>query len=109
MAYRIVVLAQAKRDIRSIARWLASRSPIGAANWLAALDAALEKLSQNPQGFGIAPERPRVTFDIRQILFKTRRGKRYRAVYLIVDDEVRILRVRRPGHRPLRKREIPLE
>ena len=68
MPYPISILVQAKRDVRSIARWLATRSPKGAANWLTAFEDALERLSEDPQSYPIAPERLRVAFEIRQIL-----------------------------------------
>ncbi len=40
---------------------------------------------------------PKVQLPIKQVFFRTRRGRSYRAIFLIVGDEVRILRVRGPG------------
>ena len=39
--------------------------------------------------------------DVRQALFKTRRGRIYRMLFTIVGNEVRILRVRGPGQAPV--------
>jgi hypothetical protein len=39
--------------------------------------------------------------------FKTRHGRTYRILFLLADQEVRVLRVRGPGQRPVSKRDIP--
>jgi hypothetical protein len=40
------------------------------------------------------------------LLFKTRRGRYYRLVYVIAEDEVHVLRVRGPGQPDLLPDEI---
>lgn len=47
--------------------------------------------------YPLAPENEIVTCELRQVIFKTRAGRRYRFVFTVVDDEMRILRVRGPG------------
>ena len=107
MSYRVVVLARASRDIDSIVGWLVKRSPLGAQRWMAALESAKARLRDDPLSFPLIFERIRVSFEIRDVLFKTPRGKRYRAVFTVVANEVRILRIRRPAQRPLLGRNLP--
>jgi hypothetical protein len=45
----------------------------------------------------LAPESAEVDYPVQQFLFKTPRGRKYRILYTIVGDEVRVLHVRGPG------------
>jgi plasmid stabilization system protein ParE len=105
--YRVIVLAKADRDVRSIFAWLWSRSPKGAERWLAALESVKEKLTEDPVRLPLIPENVRSSHELRPMLFKTRRGRVYRAIFTIVGEEVRVLRVRRPAQRPIRGRDLP--
>ena len=106
-SYFVNVVAQAERDAEKIFDWLAARSTAGATRWAMALRTAYERLAENPLAFGQAPERVRPPVKIRHILFKTPRGKHYRAVFVIEGDEVRVLRIRRPHQRVMRRRDMP--
>ena len=97
MKLRIVVLRQADADIDSIITWLANRSPSGARSWYHALESALDWLESNAQSCGLAPENESFPEEIRQHLFKTRRGRPYRLLFTIAGPQVRILHVRGPG------------
>ena len=67
----------------------------------------MQRVVEHPRRFPLAPENSLATLgEVRQFLFKTRRGRTYRAVYVIMDDEVRILRVRGPGQPPLTDDEM---
>jgi len=44
---------------------------------------------------------------IRHVFFRTRAGRTYRALFLLVGDEVRVLRVRGPGQPPVGPDELP--
>ena len=72
-AYRVIVLARADRDVRSIFAWLWSRSPKGAERWLAAFESAKEKLTEDPAKYALIPENVRSPHELRHVLFKTRR------------------------------------
>lgn len=97
MSYTVVVLPRARDQITGIVQWLAEHSPEGAARWLVAYDEAVDRLADHAGDCGLAPEDEYVTLTIRQILFKTRRGQTYRALFTIEDSKVRILAVRGPG------------
>ena len=105
--YYVNVLRKARRDAGAIVDWLTTRSPRGAERWEEALRKALERLAENPLAYGEAPERVRSPVKLRQILFKTSKGKYYRAVFVVVSSEVRVLRIRRPHQRVIRRRDMP--
>src|SRR5262249_6053442 len=109
MAYRVSVLARAERDVDTIAAWLFNRSPRGARRWLLAYESIKEKLDEDPLRYGLAPEDGRFDHQLRQIFFKTRRGRIYRAVFAVIGNEVRVLRVRGPHQPLLRRRDLPTE
>jgi hypothetical protein len=63
-------------------------------------------LAKNPLNQLLVPELSLPDFEVREILFKTRRGRYYRILYVIVEDEVRILRLRGPGEPDLPADEL---
>jgi plasmid stabilization system protein ParE len=99
--YRVTVLGTAESDMRRIAHWLAERSEAGARAWLAAYQSMLEALGSRAASFPLAEENGEFDLEIRQAIFKTRKGNPYRAVFTIYGDEVRVLRVLGPGQAPL--------
>ncbi len=99
--FRVLLSRQATNEVAEIVAWLTERSPQGAARWLDALEEAKSKLEDNPLSFPAAPESVVIGAEIRQLLFKTRRGRRYRALFIVTEHEVRVLHVRGPGQRPL--------
>jgi len=97
MSFTVHELPKAKADKRSIVEWIRERSPAGAASWLNAYDRAVEQLKNRTDSYGEAHENPDLLLDVRQILFKTRRGRVYRALFLVETTDVYILRVRGLG------------
>ena len=106
MTFSVHILRRATSDADAIFHWIAARSPAGAARWYAAFLSAAHDLSNNPFRFGISPESEAIGRDVRHRFFKTRRGRVYRLLFLVVGDEVRILRVRGPGQAPVRFDEM---
>jgi plasmid stabilization system protein ParE len=109
MSHRVVVLARARLDVFVIYDWIAERSPEGAQRWLDQFEKAAESLGINPFIAPVAPESGISDLEIRHILFRTRSGRTYRAIFTVVGDEVRILRVRGPGQPPLRPGDLASE
>jgi toxin ParE1/3/4 len=97
MTFIVQELPKAKLDKDSIFRWLHERSPAGASGWLRAYDSLIDRLREDASACVFAPENQDCDFDVRQALFKTRRGRIYRDLFVIAGDEVFILRVRGPG------------
>lgn len=74
---------------------------MGAAAWLDSYDLAVERLTSTANAYPSALEARDLEVEVKQILFKTRRGRMYRIVYLIDQVDVYILRVRGPGQAPI--------
>ncbi len=106
MTFEVRILRRGQADIEDIYQWLRQRSPTGAAAWYAAIVATLDRLADVAATCPAAAEAATVGVDLRQALFKTRRGRTYRILFLIVDAEVRVLRVRGPGQRPIAARDL---
>ena len=106
MSFTVRELPKARHDKHSIFRWLDERSPAGALAWLEAYDSLLERLTQDAASFGLAAESQDCDFEVRQGLFKTRRGRVYRVLFFIDGQEVYILRVRGPGQAPVNPEDI---
>jgi plasmid stabilization system protein ParE len=107
MTATVRVLGHAQADIDHIYLWLQQRSPGGAASWYAALFRSLSELGTSRAAHSTAPESTKLSVDLRQMFFKTRRGRTYRLLFVIRDDEIRVLRVRGPGQRPVTRRDLP--
>ncbi len=103
---RLKISPRAYRDAQYIFDYIAERSPDGALRWWMAFDTAASQIAHNPDGYSLAPENDLVNYQLRQFLFKKRRGRIYRRVFTVVGDEVQILRVRGPGQGPLQSDEI---
>lgn len=106
MAFKVLLLRRAQTDVHSIYEWLVKRSPSGASNWYAAFLNAAATLERDPHSCAAALEAKRLRHDLRQLLFKTPRGRSYRILFTIVSAEVRVLRVRGPGQAPVKARDI---
>jgi plasmid stabilization system protein ParE len=97
MTYNIILQPGAESDVEQIIGYLANRSLQGAAAWRNAWNNLLVDLRSRPESFGLAPESSHYEDDVRHALFKTRRGRTYRALFLIADHTVHIIHVRGPG------------
>lgn len=107
MSYDVVILRRAEEQLVEIATWISQRSLDGAARWLDAFDAATHQLRENPLNSSLAPEDEFVETEIRHVFFRTRRGATYRAIFTIIDCEVRVLQVRGPGQSLVRPEDLP--
>ena len=106
MNYTVVVLPEAEQDAHRIYRWIAERSPRGADRWYEQFLAALRRLASDAEACALAPENEHVVPEIRQLLFKTKKGLRYRLLFSIAAAAVRVLHVRGPGQQLLGPSEL---
>ena len=106
MTFTVRELPKAKQDKRSIFRWIHERSPMGAESWLLAYDSLIERLQDDSRSCGEAPENADCELFVQQALFKTQRGRVYRALFFVEGDEVYILRVRGPGQAPVSPEDV---
>lgn len=108
MSLSIRILPRAGADVRQIYSYIETRSPNGANRWEEAFKQAVQGAAAHPLQCGLAPEDQFARFELRQSLFKTRRGLTYRFVFTLLDEELVVLRVRGPGQSPLTSDEFPL-
>jgi plasmid stabilization system protein ParE len=106
MKYNVVALRRADGDVRHIARWIADRSPQGAIAWLDTYEQLLRQLAEQASSCPAALEDADCHIPLKQVLFRTKRGRSYRAIFTIVSGEVRILRIRGPGQPPLSEDDL---
>jgi len=107
MSFAVQELPRAKEDKQAMLEWLLNRSRQGAADKRQAYDDAIARLRNHADAYGRALEKddcPQV--DVRQLLFKTRRGRVYRIVFFIDQSDIFVLRVRGPGQPPLQPEEM---
>jgi plasmid stabilization system protein ParE len=97
MSYQVRLLARACDDLDVILTYVAERSPQGAARLSESFEKAMLLLETNPFLSPLAPESEELKRPIRHIVFRTRAGRTYRALYTLIGDEIRVLRVRGAG------------
>ena len=95
--FRVVLYPQARRDAEEILSWLNQRSPQGANRWYNRYLEMLQLLSERAAGCSLAPEAHKLNREVRQCLFKTRRGRVYRSLFVLKEDTVHVLAVRGAG------------
>lgn len=107
MSYTVNFLAVAEDDLHRMFYYIQERSPQGAERWEQAFEACIARLRDNPHICGLAPESGAFDYELRQILFGTRSGQRYRAVFRIDGERVTVYRLRGPGQAPLLAKDLP--
>jgi plasmid stabilization system protein ParE len=106
MKRHVKLLARARGDADDIFSWIAERSPKGAASWHQSFQDAAATLSDDAERHAIAPELTAIPEEVREFYFRTRHGRRYRILFVIVGAEVRILRIRGPGQPPVMDEDL---
>jgi len=102
MRYSVEISDQADVDVQVIYDWIAERAPAGAHRWYDAYQAALDKLAASADRYALAPESSFFPQEVRQLLFKTRKGRHYRILYSVFGRQVVVLHVRGPGQKFVR-------
>ncbi len=102
------VLTRAQQDVAACYAYIAQRSPRGAASWFNRFAETRGRLAMDADQHAIAAESTFVDYDIREVFFKTRKGKPYRLLFTILDKEVLVLRVRGPGQDYVPEDELPV-
>lgn len=106
MTFQVEIVPDAAQDVQDIVAWIRRRSPEGARAWGRAWLSAIEQLEKYPQNCNAAPEARLHRPDVKQLIFKTRRGKPYRILLTIRESTVFVLHVRGPGQNVLNPSEI---
>ena len=93
--YSVLVSKPAQRDAQEHYDWWAEhRSAEQAVRWYAAFYKALLKLEKNPERFPLAAENGTALFQLRQLNFGLGARPTHRAVFVIRDSDIVVLRVR---------------
>ena len=107
MTYRVELTFRAERDVDLILKYLSERSPQGASTWAARWDEILGGLAESAERTQLAPESDDHQKILRHVVFKTRRGKKYRAIFYIDGPIVYVTHVRGPGQDVVPPEELP--
>ena len=94
MNFRVTLLPAAEQDLDHILGWLSKRSLQGASTWYRRWLEVLDDLELSADSYARAPEDARHDLDLRQVIFKTRHGKPYRAIFTIVERTVFVFCIR---------------
>ena len=105
MFYRVELQPLAEGDLEEAYLWAAKRAPETASRWLTRFHEALGTLKENPQRCGFAPEHKKTKRELRQLLFG-RKPNVFRAVFLVENQVVRVLRIRRASRKGLTRKEL---
>lgn len=97
MKYRVELSGRAERDVDHIIGYIAKRSLAGAASWAERWRRATREIGALAEACQIAPENIDHAEEIRHYVFKTKRGLKYRAIFLIRGETAFITHVRGPG------------
>lgn len=97
MKYSVIVMPEAERNLDIIYDWIAERSPEGARKWYQAYRDAIERLEEIADRCSLAREAEDCGEAIREYLFRTKRGHRYRLIFKIVGSQVHVLYLRGYG------------
>lgn len=106
MTYLVPLTAQAEADIDRIFAWLSDRRLEGARRWYESFWDSIERLKTMPLSCGLASEHDDFDDEVRLMLFGTRRGRRYRALFIVRGELVQILCIRGPAERPVKPEDI---
>ncbi len=107
MTYSLSIHPDADADAERIASYIGERSLEGMLRWLDAYEAAQAQIVGNPFLCSSAHEEPILSRGLKQILFKTPSGNRYRAVFIVDGNHATILRVRGKGQKLLTDQDLP--
>ena len=107
MKYSVIVLPTAEHDLGRIMLWLNERSPSGALTWLQRWEEVVRTLADDPERCGLAPESNQHPVAIRQLIFRTRKGNPYRALFAIKDEAVFVIHVRGMGQKSVESIILP--
>jgi hypothetical protein len=106
MSYTVRIFPRDRADVQEIYNWLSERSEQGASSWFERFQQTVGALQADPLMWPIADESKHLDYEIRHRLFRTRRGRMYRVLFAVVGSAVRVLRVRGPGHPPLKRGDV---
>jgi plasmid stabilization system protein ParE len=105
--HRLIILPQAKEDVRRNAEWWADHhSSEQVARWLDAVESQLETIVDFPMSHSLSAENDAFPYEIREKLVGLGSRPGDRAVFTIKDDTIYVLTVRRGAEDTVRPDQI---
>jgi len=108
MSFQVEITEAAYRDLDEILTWFSGRSRASAARLSEQFEKALSRLECFPLSCGLAYENFLMDEDLRHLLFGLRKGRSYRALFVVRGETVIILRIRAPGQRAATTEDLGL-
>jgi plasmid stabilization system protein ParE len=106
MSFRVRLAKAAEADLERRLNALAERSPGAARRLNDRFESALIRLRDFPFPCGRAYENASFAEELRHPLFRIHPQRKYRALFVVQDDEIIVLAVRAPGERPVESDDI---
>jgi plasmid stabilization system protein ParE len=106
MTFDVELSAQARREVEEMCDWIAERSPEGARRWYECFWELVDEIKRRANTYSVAEESATLSMELRQAIFHTRRGNRYRALFVVEGPNVRIVTVRGPGQPPIESADL---
>jgi len=107
MSFRVELTVGAYSDLDRLMDWLAEHgSPATADRLSARFYEAIPRLESRPFSCGLAYENRYFSEEVRHLLFDVRKGRTYRALFIVQGDLVKILCIRAPGEKPVKPKDI---
>ena len=108
MTHRVVLAAQADRELEDAVNWWAEhRSPQQAARWYAGFSEALSSLAENPQRYPLARENGRFPYELRELHYGVGSRPTHRAVFTVRPEIVLVLSIRHAAQAELSEEDLP--
>ena len=108
MEFKVRVSPSAKSDIERNAFWWAEHHSLDQSlEWIQAIENQLADLKVMPTRHAVAPENDLFSVELRQKLVGLGARPSYRAVFIIKEDTVFVLAVRRGSQAPLTEIDFP--
>ena len=107
MKFQVIIQPPARQDIEAAYLYLRDRAPRAADRWLAGIERAISSLAQMPRRCGLARESVEFDEEIRQLLYGKRANK-YRVLFVVRQNVVRVLHVRHGARDSLTREEMGL-
>ena len=106
MTYTLNITGQARDEItRNAAWWAEHHSLEEALSWYDSVYQQLDTLLEQPEANPLAGVNDKFSFELREKLVGGRK-RTYRAIFTIVNSEVRVLTVRRAAQKAITPRDI---
>jgi plasmid stabilization system protein ParE len=106
MSFRVRLTEHAEADFERRLTILAERSPKAALLLNDRFEEALFRLRDFPLSCSLAYENPTFPEELRNLLFGIYPKRRYRALFVVREDEVVVLAIRAAGEKPIRPDDL---